>query len=109
MRILLSQESREKLFDFLIKKNKCKSLKELSIKLKIPYKTIQNWRYYKEKYLPDKIIPIEIQNKLEIIDKQEDNWGKIKGGKKTYKIIISKYGKEEIKKRQFNGGKANTI
>ncbi|MEK6891206.1 MAG: hypothetical protein AABX03_03640 [Nanoarchaeota archaeon] len=109
MRILLPHNSREKLFDFLIKKNKCKSLKELSTKLNLPYKTMQNWRYYKERYIPEKIIPKEMKNKLEIIDKQEDNWGKVKGGKKTYGIIISKYGKEEIKKRQINGGKAVKI
>ncbi|PIZ83695.1 hypothetical protein COX97_00705 [Candidatus Pacearchaeota archaeon CG_4_10_14_0_2_um_filter_05_32_18] len=109
MRILLSKNSREKLFNFLIKEYKCKSLKELSIELNLPYKTIQNWRYYQERYIPDKIIPKEIKNKLEVLDKQEDNWGKVKGGKKTYKIIINKYGKEEIKKRQINGGKVNTI
>lgn len=107
MRLLLSKTSRKELFDFLIKINHCNSLKELSIKLKIPFKSVQNWRYYSYKYLPDKIVPDSIKEGLEILDKQEENWGKIKGGKKTYQIIIKKYGKEEIKRRQRNGGKAS--
>src|SRR4030042_1295144 len=105
MRLLLSSNSRKKIFDFLINKNNCKSLKELSIKLKIPYRTIQNWRYYKGGYISENIIPIEIKKQLEILDKKEDNWGRIKGGKKTYKIILKKYGIDEIKRRQINGGK----
>lgn len=105
MRFLLSNNSRKKMFDFLINQNNCNSLKELSMKLKIPFRTIQNWRYYKRTYLPEKIIPVEIKNKLKILDKQKDNWGKIKGGKKTYKLILKEYGIDEIKKRQINGGK----
>jgi hypothetical protein len=106
MRILLSKSSRKILFDFLIKENNCNSLKELAIKLEVPFRSIQNWRYSQDRYLSEKIIPEKIKKKLEILDKQEDNWGKIKGGKKTYQIIKKKYGEEEIKKRQSNGGKA---
>lgn len=109
MRILLSEDSRKKLFLFLAKKNNCGSLKELSLVLKTPSRTLQNWRYCQERYIPSKIIPLEIENRLEILDKQEDNWGKVKGGKRTFQIILQKYGQEEIKKRQISGAKKTHI
>ena len=103
MRLLLSKDSRENLFNFLIKINNCNSLKELSNQIKMPLRTIQNWKYG-ERYIPEKFIPQGLKNSIEILDKQGDNWGKIKGGKNAYKIIIKKYGSEEIKKRQIHGG-----
>ncbi len=105
MRLLLSDDSRKRVFDYLIKRNECNSLKELATKLKIPYKTIQNWRYYKGRYLPEAIVPLEIKNELLILDKQNENWGKVIGGKKTYKLILEKYGLKEIRRRQSLGGK----
>jgi hypothetical protein len=105
MRILLSKRSKEKLFEYLIRLNNCHSLMELSSKIKIPLKTIQNWKYIDSRYIPEKIIPPEIKNNLEILDRQDDDWGKIKGGKETYNIILKKYGKEELHRRQVNGGK----
>lgn len=105
MRILLSKKSREDLFKFLIRYYNCNSLKTLSIELKIPFKRLQDWRYNSVRYIPEKIIPAELKCRLELLDKQEDNWGKRLGGKKTYKIIIERYGKEEIRRRQSLGGK----
>ncbi len=104
MRILLSRDSRNKLFDELITSNNCRGLKELSLKLGIPLKTIQNWKYG-ERHMPESIIPLKFKKILNVLDKQEDNWGKILGGKKTYRIILERYGAEEIRKRQSAGGK----
>ena len=73
MRFLLSLNSRQKLFDSLIKKHNCKFLKELSKKMNIPLKTIQNWRYCQERYIPSKIIPSEIEKNLEDTVKSELN------------------------------------
>lgn len=105
MRILLSKNSKELLFDYLLKIKNCSSLQDLSLKIKVPFKTLQNWKYENHRYLPESIVPEELIPKLEIIDRREDNWGKIKGGKITYSIILKKYGIDEIKKRQVNGGK----
>lgn len=105
MRILLSKDSKNKLLDFLKKENSCSSIKELAIKMNIRPRTLQNWIYEKDKYLPKKIIPLDILKELEIIDEKEDNWGQIKAGKKTYNIIVKKYGIEEIRRRQSLGGK----
>ena len=105
MRILLSEESKIKLFNFLKEKENCNSLKKLANLKNIPLKTLQSWLYEKGRYFPESFIPSEIKNNLEIIDKKENNWGKIKGGEKTYQIILKKYGIEEIRKRQSNGGK----
>ncbi len=105
MRLLLSKKSRSKLFDFLIQKNNCRSLKELSKKFKIPFKTIQNWRYSLKRYTPEDIIPKEIASELEVLDRQEDTWGKAKGGKIALALILEKYGSNEITKRQAQGRK----
>jgi hypothetical protein len=102
MRILLTKKSKKKLFDYLIKSNNCKSLKELSKIIKIPFNTMQNWKYISYRYIPEKIIPSGIKKDLKILDSQEDNWGRIKGGKETYKIILEKYGKEELDRRRLN-------
>src|SRR3989344_9028171 len=105
MRILLSQSSKLKLLGYLKNEYNCSSIQTLSYKIKIPKGTLEKWFYSKDRYLPAKIIPNEIKNKLEILDSQEDNWGKIKGGRETYKIIVKKYGINEIRKRQSMGGK----
>lgn len=107
MRILLSEEEKITLFNYLKKKYKAKSLKELSQKLSVSFKTLQNWRYEKRRYLPSTIIPKNIN--LQLIDRKSDNWGQIKGGKETYKILIKKYGIEEIRRRQLKGGKISSL
>ena len=104
MRVLLSKNSRNLLFNFLKEKYQCISYNELATKLKISFRTLQNWMYEKSRYIPANILPASLS--LIILDQQEDNWGKTKGGKRTYKILIEKYGKEEIRKRQINGGRA---
>ena len=103
MRVLLSKKDKKKLFEWLKEENKCSSLKDLSIKLKIPFKTLSDWCYLDKRYFPiDIVTPRFMKN---IIDIQEDNWGRKKGGKETYKKIIEKYGFEEIIKRRINGAK----
>lgn len=79
MRILLSEKGRKDLFNLLKKENNVKNLKELSNKLKIPYKTLQKWRYG-HRLLPDFMISKSSGN-LKIIEKKEETWGQSKGGK----------------------------
>jgi hypothetical protein len=79
MRILLTEKSRNNLFEFLKKRHGAKTLKELSEKIDVPFKTLQKWRLGTG-YLPSKIIPEDLTS-LNVIDKQEDNWGQVKGGK----------------------------
>ena len=81
MRILPSKKSREKIFNQLMKKHGVRNLKELAQKLNIPYKTIKNWRYDFEKYIPHFLTENSLL-KLKIIDTKPDNWGQIKGGKR---------------------------
>jgi len=80
MRILLSNNSKKRLFDFLKEKYKVNNLWKLSKKMEMPFSTLSNWKKRKG-YLPDKIIPKEYLNKLNIIDKKPDNWWQVKGGK----------------------------
>jgi hypothetical protein len=103
MRILLSKQSKLKLLDILKQSYKCRSLIELAQKTKISKKTLETW-FYTNRYIPHSIIPDNIIQEIEILDKQEDNWGKVMGGKKTYLTIIKKYGFNEIKRRQSLGG-----
>lgn len=103
MRVLLSKESKLELLDILKKKNDCNTLTNLSKIMGIPLRTLQNWFYIPKRYIPKKIVPKEIYNK--ILDEKEENWGSVKGGKRTYKVLIEKYGLDEIRRRQSNGGK----
>ncbi|MBU4086666.1 MAG: hypothetical protein KKB21_03770, partial [Nanoarchaeota archaeon] len=81
--------------------------------MKIPFKTIKKWMYA-ELYMPDKIIPKEFEQ-IEIIDKQEDNWGAVKagkiGGKKSAELLMAKLGKENYSKMMQKRGKkaVNTL
>ena len=109
MRILLSKDSKKLLFDFLKKEYECNSLKKLSNKLNISFKTLNEWAYNPQRYIPEKIILEEIEDKLTILDSQKDNWGQIKGGKNTYNILMQRYGPEEFRRRQSNGGKQSTL
>lgn len=97
MRLLLSKKSRKDLFKFLKNKYRANSLLELSYKMRIPYKSLKKWRYA-ELYLPSHIIPKGV-NYLNILDKQPDNWGRVKGGKlggkRSQEVQKKKLGNEE--------------
>ena len=85
MRILLSENSRKQLFGALSEKNNSHSLKDLSKKLNIPLRTLQNW-LYGERYIPERFISEKVDIPLEKLDKKEDNWGSVKGGRKHTKF-----------------------
>lgn len=80
MRILLSKNSRKELFEAIKAKNNSKSLKELAKKQKVSFKTLNNWVYGKG-YIPEGLMLNSDHINLEVLDKKEDNWGQIKGGK----------------------------
>lgn len=105
MRILISKESKKELVDYLMKKHKCTSIKNLSLRMNVPLRTFQEWIYNGKRYVPEKIVPKEIVGEFNILDKKNENWGNVKGGKKTYQIILQKYGLDEIRRRQSRGGK----
>lgn len=105
MRVLLSKKDKLKLIFFLKRKYLSRSLSELSENLNMPLRTLQNWLYIESRYIPEEIIPQEMKKEIKINDTREDNWGKVKGGKKAVKVILQKYGVEEIRKRQSNGGR----
>lgn len=115
MRVLLSKESKLKLLNLLKLKYMSSSLKELSSKMKIPFKTLQQWIYEEKRYVPLKIISPEILNKIKILDSQKDNWGQSKGGKiggkKSAENLKKKLGKEGYSKVMRARGKKtiNTI
>jgi|SRR3989344_1385144 len=108
MRVLLSNKSRKNLVNLFKTKYNAKSIKELSNRLNVPVKTLDSWFYKKERYIPQKIIE-EWVDQLEILDRKEDKWGAIKGGKISYIQTIKKFGKEEVKRRQALGGKTAAI
>lgn len=109
MRILFSKNSKKELLKYLKLKHSSNSLRCLSKKLNISKNTLDDWFYNPERYISNKIIPQELKDKLEVLDKKEDNWGNIKGGKKTYQIILKKYGFGEIKRRQSAGGRKSVL
>lgn len=109
MRVLLSKSSKRELLRYLMERNKSFSVKELSQKINVSFGTLQDWIYNEERYIPEEQIPNEVLNKLKILDKKTDSWGNIKGGKKTYSVIIKKYGLQEIRRRQSLGGKKASI
>lgn len=89
------------------------SLKNLAIKLKIPYPTFKNY-FQETRLLPEKLFD-EIL-KLSSIKKDDlkisylsYNWGKIKGGKKGMKILQKKYRKELIGWRKKGSKTAHLI
>ena len=108
MRLLLSKDSRKKLFDFLKEKYNTQTFIELSKKMNIPFKTLKKW-IYAELYISDRIIPKEISSSLEILDKKEDNWGAVSagkiGGKRNAEILKRKLGKEGYSEKMRKMGK----
>jgi hypothetical protein len=107
MRILISKNSKKEVLIFLKEKYSAKSLRELSQKLRVTKSNLDEWFYNEERYLPEEIIPKQILSKLKILDKKKEGWGRIEGGKKTYSIILKKYGEEEMQRRRSRGGKAS--
>ncbi len=89
--------------------------KQLLKLISTPKSTMNNWihlGYLIPKNKFDKILyayPILEEYKKHILETKPDFWGASKGGKKTYKTIIEKYGLEEIRKRQSNGGKKTAL
>lgn len=79
MKILLTKKSKRYLAEFLKFKYNVASLVELSRALSVSKGTLNDWFYEPKRYIPSKIIPSEVFNKLEISDRKEDNWGNIKG------------------------------
>lgn len=104
MRVLISVESKRRLLKYLKEKHGSNSLRDLSVKLGISKRTLGDWIYIPHRYIPQKFLPEEIE--LEKLNVQEDDWGRTLGGKRAYRKIVEKYGKDEIKRRQSNGGKA---
>ena len=109
MRFLLSKTSKKKLFNLLKSKYKAKSIRELSIKSNFPIKTLQGWFYLEERYVPEQIIDRTWFSKLNILDRKQDNWGMIKGGKMAYIQIIRERGIAGVKKQQALGGRTAAI
>lgn len=103
MRILLSVNSKKVLLGELKQKYSCNSFAQLSKKLEIPKSTLEDWLKIPGRYIPESIVPEDKKKKLEILDIKEDNWGRKKGGKKTYNIILRRYGKKEIERRRKKG------
>src|SRR3989344_3032881 len=103
MRVLLKKADRLLLFNLLKRDLNCGSLYALSKEMGIPTRTLQNWIYRQDRTIPESIIPLALTEK--ILERKPDNWGSIKGGRATIRKIIEKYGVEEIKRRQINGGK----
>lgn len=109
MRLLLSTSSKKELFSLLKNKYSVKSIQKLSVKSGFPIKTLQSWFYLKNRYIPEKIIDENWYDKLNVLDKKEDNWGLIKGGKKAYLKAVREKGIRRIKERQALGGKRAAI
>jgi len=105
MRVLLTTSSKKKVYQELKKKYKCNSIKQLSIKLKIPAKTLDTWFYNQSRFIPCKFLLNNRINGLKIIEKKENNWGQSLGGKNSYFKTINEKGVDEIKRRQSFGGK----
>lgn len=104
MRALLTTAAKKKLFLLLKEKFQCNSIKELAKKMNTSEKTLDGWFYLRNRYVPQSIIFQEFKG-LDIIDRREDNWGQVKGGKLSYRIALHKFGMEEIRRRQSLGGK----
>lgn len=109
MRILLSQESKKKLQSLLLAHYNVKTRHQPSAKINVSLGTLEKWFYNKEMYISENAIPAELIHHFDILDKQDDNWGRIKGGQKTHQIILHKYGKQELQRRQIAGGTASAF
>lgn len=109
MRVVFENGMQNKFIMEAVHKTNCKSMRQFALKLNLLPRTVQNWSVEKH-HLPkiqfEKII--EIEPDLKVYEKyikcfKNSNWGQQLGGKNCYKIIIQKYGYEEIERRQRNG------
>ena len=110
MRVLINLEDKRKLFEYLKKINNVNSLRNLAPNMNVSKSTLDSWRYSNKTYFPLKIIPEDLYKEITILDKKPDNWGNVKGGKKTYQLILKKYGKEDegiISLRDFDYEKSS--
>ncbi|MEI6731904.1 MAG: LAGLIDADG family homing endonuclease [archaeon] len=105
MRVLVTEDSKKSLLNSMKERYNCKTLDELSKKIEINKKTLEGWFYIKERYLPYELLLPFINNSTIIIDKKENNWGQVYGGKKGYKRIVEKYGIEKLRQINSLGGK----
>jgi len=78
MRLLLDNNSRTKLFEKLKELNGTVTNAELAKRLGVSVSCLKKWRSGKS-YVPESLVPSGFQYKL--IDKQNENWGCVKGGK----------------------------
>lgn len=115
MRIVFKKGKQKKFLEAVSASLNCQSYSELAFELKISPNTLKKWTYEKH-HLPKKIfdnIIIRFPSlkiyKKEIVKIKEKNWGQTLGGRKTYQIILKKYGLEEIKRRQSKGGRASLL
>lgn len=76
MRILLSKNSKRKLYKYLKEITNSKNIRDLSKKIKIPKNTFDTWIYNENTYIPEEKIPNRLISELEILDKKPNNWGK---------------------------------
>jgi len=89
MRIKFCKEKQREFLKEIMKRTNCPSLKELSARLQIPYSTMKN--YFIEERTLSKNLFQDLCNlgKIKInslkVEYLEENWGKIKGGKKKRK------------------------
>jgi len=86
------------------------SRQTLTSKLDVSVNTLKKW-VSEERTLPYGVFvkllakfPELDAYKNKIVEIRNDNWGQIKGGKKSINAIKIKFGYQEIKKRQRNGG-----
>ncbi|MDP3881900.1 MAG: hypothetical protein Q8Q31_03410 [Nanoarchaeota archaeon] len=105
MKILLSPDSKKKLLQILKKEYNCSTLLELAGKVGVKKKTLEGWFYIKERCIPHEVFAKFLVGDIKVVEKKEDYWGQIQGGKKGYEIILKKYGAASVKEIQSLGGK----
>ncbi|MFB6246109.1 MAG: hypothetical protein ABEI74_00760 [Candidatus Pacearchaeota archaeon] len=108
MRYLISRESKKYLFEKLKKVYSANSLKSLANSVGYSKKTLQDWFYNENRYVPGEILSEVLDDKIRILKKVPENWGKSLGGKRAYSKVLEKYGEKEMKKRRSNGGKVSS-
>jgi hypothetical protein len=104
MRFALSRDSKLRLLSILKEKYNCETLGDLSVRLGVKKKTLELWFYNWTSTLPYEPFE-EYVKEIKIIEKKEDNWGKVLGGKKGRQTILKKYGLTQVKKFNSLGGK----
>lgn len=102
MRVLISKAKKINLLNSLKNKYDTQNIEELSKKLKIKKKTLEGWIYVKERCIPFEFV-FQHAPHMEI-EKKENNWGQILGGKIGHKKLIEKYGEEKVKIFNSRGG-----